>query len=453
MFARFRRRCRSGLSTWCFLMVLGGLAGCQPTVYLMPTPLAFQGGVHDPFLDTPEAERSNRVMVLYATNRIPIGVKQDRQYTTLYTQDLRLGVARLRIGENKSWEELRSLSVAERRASTPALALEQAVEMAVVEEGTGADELSPAAREFFGKIDAALEGRWDKNLTLYIHGANSNFYRAAAQAAQYRHFTGRHSLVMLVSWPSAESLLGYATDVHNAAETAPLFGRLVDLLARHTRVEHINILAYSAGAQIVSPGLVALRARYADRDPADLRRRLRIGEVYFAAPDVNFRDFLENFASYKNMVDSVTLAINPSDTVLTVLAEGHHGVSRAGAPDVRELSDEETRWVVDATRHGGLDVLGVSAEELPGLSGGSHDFWYSHPWVSTDVLVQLLFRARPVERGLAEIEGTHGSSIWYFPEDYPVRVDAAIRRLDSTSDGTSTGAGPGTERSPRGAGR
>ena len=76
-------------------------------------------------------------------------------------------------------------------------------------------------------------------------------------------------------------------------------------------------------------------------------------------------------------------------------------------------------------------MLLVSSEHIPDLAKGSHNFWYNHPWVSTDVLVQLLFQARPRERGPELHEGEQGARIWHFPLDYPDRVDAAIARLQA----------------------
>jgi esterase/lipase superfamily enzyme len=46
--------------------------------------------------------------------------------------------------------------------------------------------------------------------------------------------------------------------VKHAAKTAPLFARFIKQLARHTDAANINILAYSAGAQVASPALALL---------------------------------------------------------------------------------------------------------------------------------------------------------------------------------------------------
>ncbi len=109
-------------------------------------------------------------------------------------------------------------------------------------------------------------------------------------------------------------------------------------------------------------------------------------------------------------------------------AARHHRVSRAGRPDPNELSAEETQWVIDASRTMPLDILWIDSETIPDLDKGSHNFWYSHPWVSTDVLIQFLFQMRPEDRGLAQYETEGGVRLWYFPEDYPEQASRAINR-------------------------
>ena len=79
-----------------------------------------------------------------------------------------------------------------------------------------------AAHAFFDDIDAALARSVDKDLVIYVHGANTTFERAAAQAAQYRHFTGRNSVVLVFGWPSQGTLLRYSRDVANARQSAPV---------------------------------------------------------------------------------------------------------------------------------------------------------------------------------------------------------------------------------------
>jgi esterase/lipase superfamily enzyme len=387
----------AGIISILFLLLL--LTGCQSKVYLMPTPTALQTGEHDPFAINPDQDQTNRVVVAYATNRMGVGSDDEKKYITLFDQNLRLGAAQVRIGsEKETWLDIYGLSLSDERKGDIILDLEVTKELA------------------------------ELDLIIYVHGANNNFYRSSAQAAQFHHFTGRNSVVLFFSWPSAASLLRYAVDVNNARRTVPVFARLLEILAKHSVAKNFDILAYSAGAQVLSPALAELREKYDDEGIKQLKKRLRLGEVYFAAPDVDFRVFLENLATYIDLPNHVTLALNPDDSVLRFAAR-HHKVSRAGRPDLDELSAEETQWVINASREMPLDILWITSETIPDMSRGTHSFWYSHPWVSTDVLVQFLFQARPAERGLAEYEGERGGRVWYFPEDYSEKVSRAINQI------------------------
>jgi esterase/lipase superfamily enzyme len=405
------------------------LAGCQSTVYLMPTPELLRTGEADPFAANAEQALSPDVQLAYATNRLPAADSDRWPYVTLFDQTLRLGFATVRLGSDAvSAEDLYTASTAAERDFEVPLQLVSTRERATV---AAVDEPTPGpeALQFFEQINDALARSRDPDITVYVHGANNNFYRSTAQAAQYAHFTGRNSVVVLFAWPSAESLLRYAVDVNNARRTVAVFARFLTLLAQHTDARYIDVLAYSAGAQVLSPALAALRARHPDDDAADLQQRFRIGEVYFAAPDVDFPGFLRDLSTYDGMVQHVTLALNPNDTVLA-LAKRHHGVSRAGLPDPDELTEAETRLVQKAFRDMAFDLLWIDPAVIPGLARGAHDFWYNHAWVSTDVLIQLLFQARPQDRGLSPVEGIEGRRAWTFGPDYPARAGEAIRRLE-----------------------
>lgn len=404
------------------------LTACQSTVYMMPTPELLRSGQRDPFAANPGQALSPDVQIAYATNRLPAFDSGRWPYVTLFDRKLRLGFANVRLGgETLSTDELHASSTAAERESAIPLTLVSTHEQAVLSPTQGG-ALTTETRAFFDQVNEALARSRDPDITVYLHGANNSFYRSSAQAAQYAHFTGRNSVVMLFSWPSAESLLRYAVDVNNASRTVPVFTEFLELLAEHTNARYIDVLAYSAGAQILSPALTALRARHADVAENSLRKRFRLGEIYFAAPDVDFSTFLRDLATYDGMVQHVTLALNPNDSVLAFAAR-HHGVSRAGRPEPGELTEEETRLVQAAFGDMAFDLLLVDPDMIPGLARGSHDFWYRHPWVSTDVLIQLLYQARPSERGLVPLEDNRGRRAWTFGPDYPQRANQALDKL------------------------
>jgi esterase/lipase superfamily enzyme len=407
------------------LAALGLLAGCAPTtVRLMPTPTLFTDGDPGHFGDGGEEGRDTTIEVLYATNRLPVGPSQAPHYSRIRTNQLRLGVATLKVGDGtKTWEALKELSTSAVEGDRPIISLADTHEMAVLDDGSL--PYGPAADAFFDHVDELIRRGTNRDILVYVHGARTDFDRAVAQAAQFQHFLGRDAVVMVFAWPSAGTLLRYGRDVATARRSEPTFARLLEELAARTEAAHVNVLAYSAGAMIASPGLArAADAAEAAADPD----RVRLGEIYYAAPDIDFPVFVDNLPRYEDQVRRVTGSLNVGDTALS-FAQWIHRVSRAGRPNLADIGPDQVSWLVAASAREELDVLSIRPEELPGLPAGSHSFWYDHPWVSSDILLKLRFHAPPPARGLRL--NTHESELafWTFPPDYAERLPAVARGL------------------------
>ena len=406
------------------------LCGCQTTFYLMPTPVVLETGAVDAYDELQEEDQITTVQVFYATNREASGLKSERSYSVDITDTLRLGQAMIRFGDHEMpWDFLRIQSSSEKRTEKISINLEKATELGSIRVGQDISSLSEDTHLFIDALNQSLSKTKSKDLTVYVHGATANFHDTMAQAAQIQHFTGRNHLVLVMAWPTAESILNYETDIESTAQTVPLFNLLLRFLAKHSNAEYINILAYSAGAQIASSGLHSLGMQYSKTTNGYKRQKNKLGEVYFAAPDLDLETFVEQLPAYKPFAINVTLAINVNDFVLG-MTQRLHGVSRAGLPDVTELTPEQSQWVINASRNNSFDVIDVSSADIPSFGARSHDFWYSHPWVSSDVLVQLLYHVGPDERGLLPQVGEKGSIYWYYPPDFPERVVNAVIRLN-----------------------
>lgn len=404
------------------------LAGCQPKVYLMPPPIGLEPDTN--FFNLTENNKDdNKLYTLYATNRIPhnLSTKHDG-YTIFPSDNLRLGyVVHTVGGDNTTWEELRQKSLSRQRDEDLLISLQDVHESLYVEDGEPLSLISPTGKDFFLEINKRLETTADKDITIYVHGANSNFYRATSQGAQYFHFTGHNSIVLTFSWPSAENILKYKTDVMHAKKTVPAFARLLELLALHTTARNINILAYSAGAQVAAPGLVYLRNAYSELDPDMLRERFRIGEVYFAAPDIETESFVERYLRFKDIVQRTTISANVNDSVLR-FARLHTGKSRLGRPDELEITAVEKQIIYASSKSGIFDILDIEGSQSL-QAGTSHNFWYNHPWVSTDLLLLMLLNYPPEKRGLVSYQTEYGMEVWHFLEDYESRLQVVLDEL------------------------
>jgi len=427
------------------LIFLIFLAGCQSKVYLMPTPTGMQSGKHDPFEFTSDRDKGSNIAVAYATNRLPSD--SDNYYAREFDGTLRVGITRVQIGDGEqSWDEIRKLSLHGLDKKDAALSINEVNQLGEFSSNESIETLSPELQAIMDRINAVIDESIVKEITVYVHGANNSYYRSAAQAAQYRHFTGRQAIVTFFSWPSAENIFRYGTDVSNINETVPTFARYLKLLAKHSSAERINILCYSVGATLTTQTLALLGSDHSQPDREAYRESLRLGSVYFAAPDTDFDNFIEEYRLYQDIVERVTVTINHNDSVLGISRSMFHATdgpqknsqdvlsskSRLGKPDIRDLTQEQADWILEKTRDSNFDVLEVDYNAIPGLSKGSHDYWYQNPWASTDALLALNFHARPGDRGLVSRESEGKPRIWHFPPDYDTRIDDAIERIVAT---------------------
>lgn len=404
------------------LAALSLVAGCSSTVRLMPAPTVLTNGGAGLAPADADPAPGTKIEILYATNRVPIGPAGSRNYTRMRSSQLRMGVATLQIGDDPGRAGPAPAPVGGNTPrERPAVRLVGVSPKAVLDNESGT--LEPDAEAFFAYVNELVSRSRNRDLLIYVHGANSSFERAAAQAAQFQHFLGRDAVVMLFAWPSAGTWLRYRLDVATAGRTVPEFADLLEQLSAHTDVAHFNVLAYSAGSMIASPGL----ARAAEAGSGDARR-LRLGEVYYAAPDIDFPVFVDNLPRYQREAKRVTVALNTGDRALS-FSQWIHRVSRAGRPNLDEIGPEETQWLAAASARNELDVLAIRPADLPGLPASSHSFWYDHPWVSSDMVVKLQFHATPPARGLDANRSRVDIAFWTFPPDYPSRLSTLVRDL------------------------
>ncbi len=418
---------------WAFPIIVLGFAGaCSPiTVNLMPAPEAFRLEQVQAFKGTPEVERNLIVPVLYATNRVPGKIGKDGSpYGNNYDDMLRMGVARMQICDDPSleWEELTRLSVAVEREHDLPLRIVDVSESVSLGRGQDLEALPKDLETAMETLNEIMENSRDPDLMIFVHGARNTFYRALGQASQYRHFTGRNTVVLAFAWPSTGTFWRYGSDVKRARQSARQLSDLVELLARHSTARKINILGYSLGGVVVSNALALLREDHANETGEALLGRLRIGEVYYAAADIDTAEFTQQLKAYHDMVGRVSMTVNLNDKVLK-MSQFRNRSSRIGRPDPDELNSEETNFLVEASATENFDVIdAVSAVSIFDALE-AHDYWYNNPRVSTDVLMKMIFHLGPVDRGLQSIVTERGFTVWYFPDDYQQRVSAAIDAL------------------------
>lgn len=410
------------------LVVLSLLGGCQPSIQLMPSPIALtrQDGATSSTPEARAARNSPEVPIFYATNRQRLIEHPQPIYTVFPSNDMHFGIAHLRIGNGSlNWEDIEKLSSSSSTRRRPSVRLERLEELAELVPGQDPGT-TPSIEAFFAQINAALAQTRDKNLIVYVHGANNSMHRATGQAAQFYHFTGRNSVMLSFVWPSAERLRTYFKDIRHARASIPAFTHLIEMLGAQTDARHIDVLAYSAGAEVASAGLAALGEPHGGETREQLKQRLRLGKIYFAAPDTDTRQFVTDLENYIDLAERVSLSANLNDFTLQMAAIRHRA-SRAGRPDAAELDPEQTRFLVEASKRLDFDLIKVYPSTIPGMSRHSHGFWYTNAWVSNDVMAAFILRYSPQERTLEMRTTRNGMRYWIFPDDYNLRITELLR--------------------------
>jgi len=409
-------------STVVVAVVLGG-SGCgSPAVKLMPTPLVYTQAV-DPYARLEPDRQVAQLPVFYATNRKG---KTDAQGVSKYgngiTDTLSLGVGVVSF-DNLAWDELWAASTsAERRDIT--LKLDGVTELAEVKAESAFPERAQAAR-FVDAVNRAIAKAPDPEVLVFVHGAKVNFYNGVVHTAELTHFAGRDMVPVAFCWPTRQDIVAYVigTDTGRARASIPRLETLIRLLAE-TDAERINLVAWSAGPRVLGRALATLRDAEPGLDHAALQEKYRVGSVVFAAGDVPIKEFAGWLPSIHDIAEQVVVTTSDGDGALAMSRLTMLGGQRIGLVRGRERTETEEKFVRSLDRLEIVNVSGLADER--GFDIGGHDYWFTNPWVSSDLMVIMRTGLPAGQRGL--VEGDR-SRVWYLPADYPDRLAALVAGL------------------------
>ena len=189
---------------------------------------------------------------------------------------------------------------------------------------------TPEAAAWLAEIDAALAAsRRPRRPRLRPRRQHHGRARRRPGGAAPRTSPGANAVVVLFAWPTAENFLRYPRDIDNAFGAAPHLADLSRCSPATPRAARIDVFTYSAGATVGSDAL-ALLARERPEAAA------RLGEVYHAAPDADFRGFVDDLGAYGRHGAPGDDGGQPRRQRAAPGAAVNRA-SRAGRPDLREL--------------------------------------------------------------------------------------------------------------------
>lgn len=421
--------------TWNLALVaaLVVLGGCSESV-LMRTPSIVSDGELDPFVRVPESRRSPSAPVFVASTRTVTG--DDRPplfYSKSRSDRVRIGLADVHIGAEMTWEELAAESRAADRHEEPKVVLASYEEFGELWttapppgfefkphwDGEGMDKA--AAERFADEIDAMLEGSHRQQITIFVHGFNTEFAKNVQLTAEFWHYMGRDGAALCFEWPSEGSMFSYQKDKANADLAIRHFRELLVFLAERTSVNQINIIGHSAGTPIVVEALRHLSLIQYDVPNEEARRRSKIGRVVLAAPDMDLDVAVSaGMDGAGRVTQGLLIYASTRDKALHFAAD-IFGDVRVGR-SIGKLTDDEMKAIIDHDAQW-VDVTNAQKRHSSFLG---HSYFHLNPWVSTDAMIFLAVGARAEERGLVRNPET---AFLEFPDDYEERMPAMVEAL------------------------
>jgi esterase/lipase superfamily enzyme len=155
---------------------------------------------------------------------------------------------------------------------------------------------------------------------VYIHGFNVEFDEAIITAAQIGFDMQYKGLIMAFDWSSEGSLHGYIADGDNAELAIPGLIDFLLHLKNNLKISTINVIAHSMGNKVF---LKAMEGIENSEQPL-------LGQVVFAAPDVDAEIFKLNFTKLHGKAKGYTLYASSNDLPIYASSVLRTGYIRAG---------------------------------------------------------------------------------------------------------------------------
>ncbi len=406
-------------------------AGCAPQ--LIPTPNLCVGAGGAPFAAVPPALRSDRVRIVYATDRERIDgdAHGPPAYGHQRSRSLAFGRAELSLGgvswdelvrqscrsDRERWLPLRIASVRERgrMSRTPGPLRLRAGQAIGDPWALHAD--AAAEQALHALVRAELRHTPRKEAFIYVHGFNSRFDDSLHVMASLWHFLGREGVPMVYSWPAGIglSVVGYNYDRESGEFTVYHLKQFLRAVARCPELQKVHLIAHSRGSDVLLTALreLHIEARAAGRDT---RQVLRLGHVVLAAPDMDFQVYQQRVAAERLSLvpERLTLYLSQGDLAITFAEHLFWSIRRLARLRPEDLSSAQ------------LDTLGrmpeislIDARVTTDPIG--HVYFYSNPAVSSDLILLLRDNRPPGEAHGRPLRATTTANYWELEDGYPPR--------------------------------
>jgi esterase/lipase superfamily enzyme len=232
--------------------------------------------------------------------------------------------------------------------------------------------------DFVTSLADSLAAAGERSVLVFVHGYNVSFEDAARRAAQISvdlKFAGR---TLLYSWASAADTKKYTVDESTIEWSRDNFEGFLQLALGEIGAREVHIIAHSMGNRAVINTLERVASWQLPAGAA------KLGQVIFAAPDIDRDRFVQLAAKFKGCAARVTLYASSRDVAL-LASKFVHGYPRAGEAG-------EALLVVD-----GVDTIDASLVDTS-LVGLRHSYFGDKRSILNDMFNLITQQLAPDKR-------------------------------------------------------
>ena len=265
----------------------------------------------------------------------------------------------------------------------------------------------------------------DKSITVFTHGFRVGFTYPLLMASQFFYFDGAQETFIAYSWPSSSKhYLGYFKDSETAIASGHDFRRLLTYLAEYSGAKSINIIAHSAGTRVVLEAMNQLALMNRDLSNEEIAQKHKIDKVLLLSGDATVQQFMGHPQdNVFRMAQKVVVYQSEDDLALKTsrLLQRHRRIGQALSEDPPEPTDS---LLIHSLKKLDTRLEVINATNAKGVSKGiGHSYFWTSPWVSSDLIMLLRYNLSAGERGLFynDAWGT-----WEFSDEYPQMLQESL---------------------------
>lgn len=177
--------------------------------------------------------------------------------------------------------------------------------------------------DFYASLQAAMQPDGASHALFFLHGFNVSFEDAAIRAAQLGCDLAVPGATAFFSWPSRGTVTAYPADEASIEASERAITDFLVEFATRCGAQKIHVIAHSMGNR----GLLRALQRIAAN--AQTQGKVKFGQIFLAAPDVDSGLFLDLARLYPEHSERTTLYASDADLPVH-LSSKLHSAPRAG---------------------------------------------------------------------------------------------------------------------------